>query len=556
MRVFAIRRMEARALFFYGMTQAEQRIEIQKRFSSAIQPEDVAKLLGVSWEKLRYLLYRRRDFQRYRYFEIPKKSGGKRSIAAPIEEIKELQRTLNELLKVVYQPRLSTHGFALDRSIVSNAEAHVGARFVFNLDLADFFPSIHLGRVRGLFMKKPFECNPPVATVLAQLCCYKGKLPQGAPTSPIISNLICGKMDVQLQRFAKENLCTYTRYADDITFSSERRTFPPTVAYVEGNSGKLQIGEGLLSIITQNTFVVNEAKLRLQNENRRQIVTGLKVNRFPNVPRRLLSQVRAMLHAWDKHGLIDAEKEYQAKYDKKHRAGYRGRPSFKYVLKGKIEFISMVRGKSSPVFLRLGRALRNLDETLVGNWDLDSQEDKIRGAICVLEVLEQDVMYQGTGFFLKDYGLITCHHVLRNGLQAFRCLNPKIKHAVQIIAQDQDIDLAILKTSLPTAHYLEADFREPKKREQVFLCGFPQYAEGASEVIVSAQITGSRLHFNKPLYLLDKSIVEGNSGGPVIDMSGKVIGVAARGVRTMGEANPDQLFGVIPITQLLELNNA
>jgi len=189
-------------------------------------------------------------------------------------------------------------------------------------DLTDFFPSIHLGRVRGLFLKKPFECKSAVATVLAQLCCNSGKLPQGAPTSPIISNLICGKMDVQLQRFAKENLCTYTRYADDITFSSKRRAFPPAVAYVEETTGKLRVGDGLLSIITQNTFVVNEAKLRLQNANRRQVVTGLKVNRFPNVPRRLLSQVRAMLHAWEKHGLRAAEKEYQAKYDKKHRAGY------------------------------------------------------------------------------------------------------------------------------------------------------------------------------------------------------------------------------------------
>jgi RNA-directed DNA polymerase len=245
------------------MTPSEQRIEIQKRFSSAIQPEDVAIMLGISWPKLRYLLYRRPISQRYRNFEIPKKSGGKRLITAPIEEIKELQRTLNELLNIIYQPRLSTHGFALNRSIVTNAEAHVGARFVFNLDLADFFPSIHFGRVRGMFLKKPFQCNPAVATVLAQLCCHDGKLPQGAPTSPTISNLICGRMDVDLQRFAREHACTYTRYADDITFSSERRVFPSGIAYYDAKTGKLQVGEALLSVIKKNTFVVNEAKLRL-----------------------------------------------------------------------------------------------------------------------------------------------------------------------------------------------------------------------------------------------------------------------------------------------------
>lgn len=267
------------------MAAGEELFEECLTLGGLTAPEDVAALLGITWQKLRYLLYRMPEYERDRYFDIPKKSGGKRWIAAPIPEIKELQRKLNELFTIVYEPRLSTHGFAMERSIVTNAELHVGARFVFNLDLEDFFPTIHLGRVRGLFLKKPFECKPEAATVLAQLCCHNGKLPQGAPTSPIISNLICGKMDVDLQRFARDYACTYTRYADDITFSSDRRAFPPAIA-THDEAGKLQVGEALLSIITQNSFVVNEAKLRLQNENRRQIVTGLKVNQFPNVPRK------------------------------------------------------------------------------------------------------------------------------------------------------------------------------------------------------------------------------------------------------------------------------
>jgi RNA-directed DNA polymerase len=536
---------------FFLMAQSEQRKEIQNRFSAAKEPEDVASLLGVSWEKLRYWLYRRKESQRYRQFEIPKKAGGKRLINAPGDELKELQRELNQLLEVIYEPRLSTHGFALNRSIVTNAESHVGARFVFNLDLSDFFSSIHLGRVRGLFMKRPFLCKPSVATVLAQLCCYEGKLPQGAPTSPIITNLICGKMDVDLQRFARSHACTYTRYADDITFSTERRVFPPAIAFYDKITGKLQVGEGLLSIIQKNTFVVNEAKLRLQNSNRRQIVTGLKVNRFPNVPRKFLSQVRAMLHAWDKFSLDCAEKEYDAKYNKKRRAGTV--PSFKNVLKGKIEFVGMVRGKNSPAFLKLARQLKKLDEHLVKDWDLDSAEDKIRAAICVLEALKGDSIYQGTGFFLKDYGLVTCRHVLHEGLEAFRGLSPETKHGVEVVLEDKELDLAILKTSLPTKHFLEGSFREPKRREQVVLCGFPQYAKGASEVIVSVQIVGTRKYFGSIIYLIDKPIIEGNSGGPILDMGGKVIGVAARGIDTMGEANVDKPIGFIPILNLLGL---
>src|SRR3989442_8568438 len=142
------------------MTEPMQSLETERRFPVLHTPEDAATFLGVSWKKLRHLLYRMHDHDRYIQFTIPKKSGGSRQITAPVAEVKELQRRLNELLTAVYKPRLSTHGFALDRSIVTNAEAHVGVRFVFNLDLADFFPSIHLGRVRGLFLKKPFECKP------------------------------------------------------------------------------------------------------------------------------------------------------------------------------------------------------------------------------------------------------------------------------------------------------------------------------------------------------------------------------------------------------------
>jgi len=525
---------------------------VDNQFSVLQMPEDVALLLGVSWKKLRHLLYRTRNSRRYVRFIIRKKSGGSREITAPNAEIKELQRKLNELLTSVYRPRLSTHGFALERSIVTNAQAHVGKRFVFNLDLEDFFPSIHFGRVRGLFMKKPFECKPSVATVLAQLCCHNGKLPQGAPTSPIISNLICAKMDVQLQRFAREHACTYTRYADDISFSSNRQVFPPAVARHDEKTDQVRVGEALASIIVKNTFVINEAKLRIQSENRRQIVTGLKVNSFPNVSRKLLSQVRAMLYAWRKHGLKAAEKDYQKEYARKHRAAYRGRVSFPYVLKGKIEFIGMVRGKSSPIFLRLARELRERNPKLTDGWDLDSLDEKIQASLCVLEGPEG----QGTGFFLKNIGLITCWHVLHRGLKAFKSQSPQKRYNTIVKAKNEDIDLAILKTrsrKLLPKRPLEADFRPPRDGEQVYLCGFPKWDRGATGIKVSAQIVGSRFHFNFRRYLLDKPIVIGNSGGPVIDMDGKVIGIAATGTNDMSQGNPDSQFGVIPVTLLQEL---
>ncbi len=262
-----------------------------------------------------------------------------------------------------------------------------------------------------------------------------------------------------------------------------------------------------------------------------------------------------MLHAWSKHGLQAAENEYQAKYEKKHVAGFRGHASFKYVLKGKIEFIGMVRGKNSPVFLKFGRELRDLDANLVENWDLNSLDEKIQASLCVLEGDHS----QGTGFFLKDVGLVTCHHVLQTGLKVFKSDKPTKRFATKVKAKNERLDLAILKirtTKLAPKHWLEGDFRHPRRGEQVYLCGFPKYSKGATEVMVQAQIIGSRLHFDFRRYLLDKAIVVGNSGGPVIDMNGKVIGVAATGTSDRSNENPDDQFGVIPLVHLTKLTNA
>jgi S1-C subfamily serine protease len=259
-----------------------------------------------------------------------------------------------------------------------------------------------------------------------------------------------------------------------------------------------------------------------------------------------------MLYAWKKHGLQAAETEYQAKYDKKHRAQFGSRPSFKHVLKGKIEFISMVRGKSSPVFLKLGRELRELDPELVNNWDLDSLDEKIQASLCVLEGNES----QGTGFFLKGFGLITCQHVLQKGLEVFRGDKPRKRYKTRVVSKNENIDLAILKTRLIPKHFLEADIRDPKKGEQVYLCGFPKYSPGTTEITASAQIIGSRLHLGFRRYLLDKAIVVGNSGGPVIDMNGKVIGIAATGTSDRSNRDPDDQFGVIPVGNLKKLEQS
>ena len=148
-------------------------------------------------------------------FTIPKASGEKRTIAVPPPVLMAWQRRFCEYLTASYVPKPSVHGFTKGRSICSNASEHVGRRLILNIDLRDFFPSIHFGRVRGLFASHPFNFSNVVASTLAQLCTREGELLQGAPTSPIISNLICRRLDTDLWRLTRSLGCKYTRYADD-----------------------------------------------------------------------------------------------------------------------------------------------------------------------------------------------------------------------------------------------------------------------------------------------------------------------------------------------------
>jgi len=327
--------------------------ELRTAFFQLESRQDIARLLDITEKQLIYYLYIIPENRRYNQFEIPKKSGGSREILAPATALKIIQKKLNQVLQSAYNPKPSAHGFIIGKSIVSNALLHKKKRYVLNIDLKDFFPTINFGRVRGLFMAPPYNLNPDVATILAQICCYKGSLPQGAPTSPIISNMICAKLDSKLQILAKVHRSTYSRYADDITFSTSRPKFPKGLGYYSEETGKLEIGDELKTIIIQNGFEINENKNRLQHYSKRQEVTGLTVNIFPNVQRSYVHEIRGMLHAWEKYGYDAAENTYRIKYASKHSENKRRMISFKRVVQGKLNFLKMVKGESNRVYLNL-----------------------------------------------------------------------------------------------------------------------------------------------------------------------------------------------------------
>jgi len=193
---------------------------LREKFLALGTGRELAELFELTYSRLIFHVYKTAKERRYASFPIPKKRGGTRLISAPVTPLKIIQRKLHQVLLAVYQPKSTVHGFMPGRSIVTNAKDHAGRRYVLNVDLEDFFPSINFGRVYGMFKGIPYKKNSQIASLLAAICCFDNKLPQGAPTSPIVSNMICAKMDSQLRRMAQRYRCTYTRYGDDITFST------------------------------------------------------------------------------------------------------------------------------------------------------------------------------------------------------------------------------------------------------------------------------------------------------------------------------------------------
>jgi len=284
---------------------------------------DVATLLGFKPASLAYILYIKSASSKYTTFNIPKRSGGTRQISAPMKDLKLLQRRLAELLQDCVeeidqankrsdkdkQPDRIAHGFKRRRSIITNAREHRNKRYVFNVDLEDFFGSINFGRVRGYFItNRNFRLQPSVATVLAQIACFQNALPQGSPCSPVISNLIGHIFDIRLARLAARAGCTYTRYADDLTFSTNKQVFPNQIAIqVDGKEHSWQAGAELVRLVANSGFALNANKTRMQYRDSRQEVTGLVVNSKVNVRREYRHIVRAMVHRLFTTGSFDIE---------------------------------------------------------------------------------------------------------------------------------------------------------------------------------------------------------------------------------------------------------
>ncbi len=312
---------------------------------------------------------------RYKTFQIRKKNGGLREINAPCYQLGIILKMTNILFKAIYTPSSSVTGFTEGRSVVDNARMHANHNYVFNIDLKDFFPSIPQGRVWARLQLPPFSFTQEIANVVAGLCCSIDKernicvLPQGAATSPILTNAICDTLDRRMRGVAKHYGLHYSRYADDMSFSSMYNV------YQEGSEFRLEIKR----VIEEQGFLMNEAKTRLLREGQRQEVTGLTVNSIVNVSRKYISDLRWILHVWEKEGYAKAYSMFYPKY--KQEKGYikKGEPVMENVIGGKLNYLKMVRGSNNTAYKKLQIIFNKLQQIVF----VDSQTDKHKSYVYV-----------------------------------------------------------------------------------------------------------------------------------------------------------------------------
>ncbi len=404
------------------------------------------KAIQFTLQQLTYFANPKRSKDCYTRFVIKKKSGSERQIHAPNNVLKSIQKALSLVLQCIYKPSQSAYGFIWNKSVVDNARKHIDSRYVFNIDLKDFFESIDQARVWKCFQLEPFNLNekstsdlkllrsdefintyfadgkkpvwqrlgnkvftntrdgffyvadympeakelvedakakkPPLAqdkkikrwfinrrpdftrvqlaSVLAGICCTelvvertdqhgvwrkvkRRVLPQGAPTSPVITNIVCQRLDHLLTGVANRFGLRYSRYADDITFSSQHNVYRKDGEFI----AELQ------RIIADQGFYIKESKTRLQKDGHRKEVTGLLVHEKVNVQTRYIKQLRMWLYYWDRYGLEKAQFLFAGQYEKDKGHVKKAGSSLVAVVGGKLEYLKMVKGNNDAVYLAL-----------------------------------------------------------------------------------------------------------------------------------------------------------------------------------------------------------
>lgn len=278
--------------------------------------EDLRNNINVEKKFFYKVLFNRKA--QYKMIKIPKRNCEQmRILDVPSLPLKRVQRWILENILYTIPVKSYVHGFVPGRSIVTNAFPHLKAKYILKMDIKDYFPSIHFGIVKKFFCKIGYPLD--IANALASICCYNSHLPQGAPTSPYLANLICEGMDIRIQGLCQKHNLIYTRYADDITIS--------------GSSNVFWIKNIIKKIVESYSFQINEEKTLVVKPGERKRVTGIIVNEKLSIPKGTIRELRKNIYYIKKFGIEDHLK----------RIDYDG-VSIQYIsrLYGIISFIKMI----------------------------------------------------------------------------------------------------------------------------------------------------------------------------------------------------------------------
>ncbi|XQA71984.1 reverse transcriptase domain-containing protein [Xanthomonas sacchari] len=505
---------------------------------------------------------------------MPKKSGGVRLISAPGRLRKKLQHKLLPVLYSAYKMGPNVHGFAKGRNVRTNALPHATRKVVINFDLKDFFSSISFQRIRGVFLGTPLRLDWSVANILAQICSLDGVMPAGAPTSPVLSNIICAKLDKRLSALAARLGGSYTRYADDLTFSFDRPLTQLRSVAILDDEGKPLVGASISEIVTSEGFSINMEKLRIATKGSRKTVTGLVVNEKVNVKRPWYFALESTIYAMEKFGVDEVAAQ---KFPEEKTPGVAPARLLRQI-HGKVSYLSMVRGKGDWLASDIAHRFNKLHETLqlrVPSVELISQlVRRARGVHIVNASTDPLFVFdlgqsQGTAFTTSSGIMVTAAHVVERDdtktiLPFVYVMNERRLALVicDVIAIDWDRDIALLRVR-NDKHRLDLERsryrlgRDPNQGDNLVTVGYPDYTRGEHATAVNSPVT--RVFKNKATSgahdirkaRVDGPIQSGMSGGPALDSKFEVRGVVHKGV-----LNPGGVAEIIAISEVLRVAQA
>ena len=390
-----------------------------------------------------------------------------------------------------------------------------------------------------MFMKHPFSFSHTVASTLAQICTHRGTLPQGAATSPVISNLVCRKLDTDLARLAKANGCSYTRFADDITFSTNDASFSRAIvkSYSSGYSD-IVLGDEVREIIERHQFKINDQKTRIRARDRRQEVTGLVVNNETvNVRREYTRNLRLLIHVWRQGGIAAAETIFDA-FDAAHKTRRYERPSVVRHVRGKLEYLRMIRGKGDRVHAKYSleaSKLPGIKSAATIEGAAASVTEFLSEAVWIVAAYNKagTLLLNGTAFYLYRIGFVTASHVIRDApaeasrFSLIRGCAPHDEYAITGYRHNPHFDIALLQTdAFSHGRLLRSKLESFIQDQHITICGYPTWNTTADQLLKSpTQVVQRRTSSGRRMAAVGYNLLSGASGGPALDRAGHVCGL-------------------------------